>query len=188
MPRFIIKVPNDDEGEELGVYESDYLPRVGDPFALWHPRVCAKKDEPFLGISFQSDYVIRTWRYSAFASSSFVRMDAPRLPHTTGRTSPSLRHAHAMMGKVLPPDPSLLGSHTCQPMAPISDHFTWFRRFVFVMVLPFFRATLRDAARAPVAGMQAAPEVGDLVATTGSAHSSHRFRPQPARICRASRN
>ena len=50
MSSFTIKVPNDDEGEDLGEYESDYLPRVGDPFVLWHPRVCRKKDEPFCGI------------------------------------------------------------------------------------------------------------------------------------------
>ena len=50
MPSFAIKVPNDDEGENLGEYVSDYLPRVGDPFVLWHPRVCRKKDEPFCGV------------------------------------------------------------------------------------------------------------------------------------------
>lgn len=49
MPSFTIKVPNDDEGEDLGSYESDYLPRVGDPFVLWHPRVCTKR-EPFCGV------------------------------------------------------------------------------------------------------------------------------------------
>jgi hypothetical protein len=50
MPSFTIMVPNDDEGEDLGEYMSDYLPRVGDPFVLWHPRVCRKKDEPFCGV------------------------------------------------------------------------------------------------------------------------------------------
>jgi len=50
MPSFTIKVPNDDEGEHLGTYESDYLPRVGDPFVLWHPRVCAERDKPFCGV------------------------------------------------------------------------------------------------------------------------------------------
>jgi hypothetical protein len=50
MPSFTIKVPNDDEGEDLGEYVSDYLPRVGDPFTLWHPRVCRKKDEPFCAV------------------------------------------------------------------------------------------------------------------------------------------
>lgn len=50
MPSFTIKVLNDDEGEDLGAYVSDYLPRVGDPFVLWHPRVCRKKDEPFSGV------------------------------------------------------------------------------------------------------------------------------------------
>jgi hypothetical protein len=50
MPTFTVKVPNDDEGEDLGEYESDYLPRVGDAFALWHPRVCKDEYTPFLGI------------------------------------------------------------------------------------------------------------------------------------------
>lgn len=50
MPSFTIKVPNDDEGEDLGEYEADYLPRVGDPFVLWHPRVCREKDKPFCGV------------------------------------------------------------------------------------------------------------------------------------------
>jgi hypothetical protein len=50
MPSFTIKVPNDDEGECLGEYAADYLPRVGDPFTLWHPRVCSKKDQPFCGV------------------------------------------------------------------------------------------------------------------------------------------
>lgn len=49
MPSFTIKVPNDDEDEDLGEYVADYLPRVGDPFVLWHPRVC-RKGEPFSGI------------------------------------------------------------------------------------------------------------------------------------------
>ena len=30
--------------------ESDYLPRVGEDFALWHPRVCKDPDIPFLGV------------------------------------------------------------------------------------------------------------------------------------------
>jgi hypothetical protein len=50
MPSYTIKVPNDDEGEDLGEYEADYLPRVGDPFVLWHPRVCAERDKPFCGV------------------------------------------------------------------------------------------------------------------------------------------
>jgi len=50
MPSLPIKVRNHDGGEDLGTYESNYLPRVGDPFVLWHPRVCPKKDEPFCGI------------------------------------------------------------------------------------------------------------------------------------------
>lgn len=49
MPSFTIKVPNDDDGHDLGDYESDYLPRVGDPFVLMHPRVNPRKDHPFVG-------------------------------------------------------------------------------------------------------------------------------------------
>jgi hypothetical protein len=49
MSVFTIKVPND-EGDDLGQYVSDYLPRVSDPFVLWHPRVCPKKDQPFCGV------------------------------------------------------------------------------------------------------------------------------------------
>jgi hypothetical protein len=47
---FRIMVYNDDEGEDLGQFEADYLPRVGDDFALWHPRVCKDRDVPFLGV------------------------------------------------------------------------------------------------------------------------------------------
>ena len=51
MPSYTIKVPNNDEGEDLGEYESDYLPRVGDPFTLWHPRLdSAGGRVPFCGI------------------------------------------------------------------------------------------------------------------------------------------
>jgi hypothetical protein len=50
MASFTIKVPNNDEGEDLGEYESDYLPRVGDPFVLWHPRVCPDRHHPFCGV------------------------------------------------------------------------------------------------------------------------------------------
>jgi len=50
MPKFTVMVNDDDEGEDLGEYEADYLPRVGDGFALWHPRVCKDKDAPFLGV------------------------------------------------------------------------------------------------------------------------------------------
>ena len=53
MASFRIKVPNDDEGEDLGEYQSDYLPRVGEPFFLWHPRLGfdgSDGDHPFCGI------------------------------------------------------------------------------------------------------------------------------------------
>jgi len=46
---YTVKVYDDDEGEDLGVYESPYLPRVGDDFILWHPRVCASEHNPFIG-------------------------------------------------------------------------------------------------------------------------------------------
>ena len=45
MPSYTIKVPNDDEGEDLGEYEADYLPRVGDQLVLWHQRVTAVTHE-----------------------------------------------------------------------------------------------------------------------------------------------
>ena len=50
MPSFMIKVQNNDEGEDLGAYESDYVPRAGEPLVLWHPRVCRDNDHPFCGI------------------------------------------------------------------------------------------------------------------------------------------
>jgi hypothetical protein len=50
MLMFTVKVPNDDEGEDLGEYASDYLPREGERFAIWHPRVCKDEHVPFLGV------------------------------------------------------------------------------------------------------------------------------------------
>jgi hypothetical protein len=50
MPSYTIKVPNNADGEHLGEYESDYLPRVGDSFVLWHSRLSPDKDKPFCGI------------------------------------------------------------------------------------------------------------------------------------------
>lgn len=50
MPSYTIKVHNNDEGEDLGEYEADYLPRVGDRVALMHPRVCPDRGHPFLGV------------------------------------------------------------------------------------------------------------------------------------------
>jgi hypothetical protein len=50
MPSYTIKVPNSDEGEDLGEYESDYLPSVGHEIILWHPRVCPDDRTPFLGV------------------------------------------------------------------------------------------------------------------------------------------
>lgn len=49
MPSFTIMVPNNDDGHDLGEYEADYLPRVGDPFSLMHPRLNPKKHHPFVG-------------------------------------------------------------------------------------------------------------------------------------------
>lgn len=48
MSRYTIKVPNGDEGEDLGVYEG-CLPCVGDPIVLLHPRVNPRQHEPFVG-------------------------------------------------------------------------------------------------------------------------------------------
>jgi hypothetical protein len=50
MPSFTVKVPNGDEGEDLGAFESDYLPRVGDSFALFHPRLTGNGNDPFIGV------------------------------------------------------------------------------------------------------------------------------------------
>ena len=50
MPSYTIKVPNNDEGEDLGRFEADYLPRVGDRFTLWHPRVNPGKHNSFCGV------------------------------------------------------------------------------------------------------------------------------------------
>lgn len=46
--RFTIKVPNHDDGEDLGTFEAECLPRVGETFVLFHPRVC-RGDDPFVG-------------------------------------------------------------------------------------------------------------------------------------------
>lgn len=56
MPSFTIKVPNNDEGMDLGEYQADYLPRVGDRFSLMHPIVSPKKDYPFLGVVMAVDH------------------------------------------------------------------------------------------------------------------------------------
>jgi hypothetical protein len=50
MPSFRIMVPNGDEGEDLGEYESDYLPRVGDWLTLSHPRVSGRRGDPFCAV------------------------------------------------------------------------------------------------------------------------------------------
>lgn len=50
MPSYTIKVHNNDECEDLGEYDADYLPRVGEPIVLWHPRVSRDDDHPFLGV------------------------------------------------------------------------------------------------------------------------------------------
>jgi hypothetical protein len=46
---FHVMVPNDDEGQDLGEYKADYLPREGDLFFLWHPKVCGRSGTPFEG-------------------------------------------------------------------------------------------------------------------------------------------
>ena len=48
--RFEIKVPDHGgDGESLGFCNADVLPRVGDAFLLYHPKVCGQKREPFEG-------------------------------------------------------------------------------------------------------------------------------------------
>lgn len=47
---YLIKVPNNDEGKDLGEYQADYLPRVNDPFVLWHRMLSPDKEHPFCGI------------------------------------------------------------------------------------------------------------------------------------------
>jgi hypothetical protein len=49
MPSFVVKVPNGDDGEDLGVFEADYLPRVGDKFLLFHPKLTGSSSHPFEG-------------------------------------------------------------------------------------------------------------------------------------------
>jgi hypothetical protein len=45
------EVPNGDDGEDLGLYEADYLPRVGDKFFLFDPRLTGGGDQPFEAVS-----------------------------------------------------------------------------------------------------------------------------------------
>ncbi len=49
MPIFSVKVPNGDDGEDLGEFESDCVPRAGDDFVLFHPRLCGNSSDPFVG-------------------------------------------------------------------------------------------------------------------------------------------
>lgn len=39
MVRFEIKVPNHDDGASLGTFAADALPRAGDSFVIFHPRL-----------------------------------------------------------------------------------------------------------------------------------------------------
>lgn len=49
--RFEVKVPDDDEGESLGTYEADTLPRPGDRFAIHgNPKVCLREHDYFIGV------------------------------------------------------------------------------------------------------------------------------------------
>ncbi len=49
--RFEVKVPNDDEGESLGDYEADTLPRPGERFAIYgNPLVCLHEHDYFIGV------------------------------------------------------------------------------------------------------------------------------------------
>jgi len=96
MSSFTIKVPNNYEGEDLGVYEADYLPRLGDPFTLWHPRVCPKKGEPFCGVGTSTRWRRSTGTARRRCSGSSIarqglstlgrrrrRCSGPRLTHST---------------------------------------------------------------------------------------------------------
>jgi hypothetical protein len=56
LPSYRIKVPNHDDGEDLGLYEADYVPRVGETVPLLHPRVNPRKDEPFIGVVTHVDH------------------------------------------------------------------------------------------------------------------------------------
>lgn len=50
MPTFEIKVPNDDEGESLGDFCAEAVPRKGERFTIYaHPLVC-KDGDHFIGI------------------------------------------------------------------------------------------------------------------------------------------
>jgi hypothetical protein len=49
--RFEVKVPDDDEGESLGEYEADTLPRPGERFAIYgNPKVCVHEHDYFIGV------------------------------------------------------------------------------------------------------------------------------------------
>lgn len=48
--KFEIRVPyGGGDGESLGACEAEALPRVGDTFLVYHPKVCRKEFEPFEG-------------------------------------------------------------------------------------------------------------------------------------------
>jgi hypothetical protein len=59
MGTFTVKVPNNNEGENLGEYRADFLPRVGDRFTLWHPRVNPGKHHPFCGVVSAVDHEVQ---------------------------------------------------------------------------------------------------------------------------------
>jgi hypothetical protein len=58
MPSFTIKVPNNDDCFDLGLFEADYLPRVGDPFVVWSKALCPDKDSPFVGVVERVDHEV----------------------------------------------------------------------------------------------------------------------------------
>jgi hypothetical protein len=49
MVRFEIRIPDGDDGTSLGVCTAEAIPRVGDAFVLYHPRVCPDPTTPFEG-------------------------------------------------------------------------------------------------------------------------------------------
>jgi hypothetical protein len=51
MATFEVRVPNDDDGESLGMFDADTVPRIGERFCInGHPEVCRTANDCFIGI------------------------------------------------------------------------------------------------------------------------------------------
>lgn len=51
MAMFEVRVPDTDEGEVLGDYEAECIPRVGERFCIDnHPAVCRGEHDTFIGV------------------------------------------------------------------------------------------------------------------------------------------